>query len=153
MKLVQFALTAFVLVASMGLSAPAQAELLDNNWYPFEFVLEQDPEHPCADDQYYLAQGMQHVNAASLRKGGVVFHFNALGTFTGLESGLEAHWRHNFTEVLPIQGETTVYSLQETLKIIGQGDVPSYFAKIKFHVTDIGGELRAYIDSGKIGCR
>lgn len=142
-----------VLAATAWLATPVHAELLDNTWYPFEFVLPQDPEHQCADDPFYLAQGLQHVNVASLRNGEIVIHFNALGTFTGLESGVEAHWRHNVTELVPVAGETTVYTFQETLKIIGQGGVPSFFAKIKFHVTDIGGEWRSYIDSAKVGCR
>ena len=120
----------FVLVALMGFAGPVQAELLENTWYPFEFLVEQDPNNPCGDEPFFLAQGMQHFKVANLREGGVALNFNAQGTFTGLNSGVEAHWRHNVADVLPIIGETTVYSYQDTLKIIGQGGNPSYFAKV-----------------------
>lgn len=140
------------LVAWVGLTAPAQAELLVNEWLPFEFVVLQDPDNPCADDPAFLAQGMQHLKVSSLRQGGFAINFNALGTFTGLVTGEEWHWRHNIADVLPMDGENAVYSYHETLKIIGQGGTPTYFARTKFHVTVIGGELKSYIEVEDISC-
>ena len=142
-----------ILITSMGMAAPTQAELLVNEWSPFEFVVLQDPNNPCGDDPAFLAQGMQHLKVSTLRRGGLAINFNALGTFTGLESGQEAHWRHNINDVFPNFGETEVYNYQESLKIIGQGGDPSYFAKIKFHITLIGGEVKSYVDSAKIECK
>ncbi len=137
----------------MGLAGPVQAELLVNEWLPFEFVIPQNPEDPCADDPAFLAQGMQHLKASSLRNGGAAVNFNALGTLTGLVTGEEWHWRHNFADVLPMDGENTVYNYQETLKIIGQSGAPSLFIKAKFHITMIGGEVKSYIDIEEITCK
>lgn len=151
MKLINILCTTTFLIFAV-IAAPVQAKLLDNSWYPFEFVLEEDPENPCGDDPFYLAQGMQHIKVSTLRRGGVAFSFNALGTFTGLVTGQEAHWRHNVTDVLPIDGENVVHTFRDNLKLIGQGGDPSYFATIKFHVTVIGGEVKSYIDSAEIKC-
>jgi len=143
----------FLFIALTGLAMPAQAELLVNEWSPFEFVVLQDPEQPCADDPAFLAQGMQHLKVSTLRNGGVAINFNALGTFTGLVTGEEWKWRHNIADVLPIDGENAVYSYQDILKIIGQGGAPSFRAKFKLHVTEIGGEVKSYIEVEEITCK
>ena len=53
---------------------------------------------------------------------------------------------------IPVDGENVVYTFQNTLKIIGQGGQNTYFAKTKFHVTVIGGEVKSYIDMEEITC-
>jgi len=152
MRKFKISLAIVMLVASMGLAAPASAELLVNEWSPFEFLVPQDPDNPCSDDPAFLAQGMQHVKVSTLPQGGLAINFNALGTFTGLVSGNEWLWRHNWADVLPMDGENAVYNYQETLKIIGQGGAPTYFAKFKFHVAVIGGEVKSYIEVEDITC-
>jgi len=143
----------FVFIALTGLATPAQAELLVNEWSPFEFPILQDPEAPCANDPVFLAQGMQHLKVSTLRNGGLAINFNALGTFTGLETGEEWHWRHNFADVLPIFGDNRVGTYQDTLKIIGQRGNPTYFAKVRVHVTEIGGEMKSYFEVEEITCK
>ena len=142
-----------VLVASMGLTAPVQAELLVNEWATFEFVVPQNPDTQCGEDSSFLAQGMQHLKVSTLKNGMFAVNFNALGTFTGLNTGEEALWRHNINDVFPIDGENAVYTYRDTLKIIGRGGVASFFAKATFHVTEIGGEFKSYIDDVKIACK
>ena len=145
-----FAIILFI--ALVGLAAPVHAELVVNEWAPFEFVVPQNPEEPCADDPAFLAQGMQHLKVSTLRNGGFAVNFNALGTFTGLVTGQEWHWRDNIADVLPIDGENAVYTFHNTLKIIGQRGAPTYFAEVRFHVTEIGGELKSYIEVENISC-
>jgi hypothetical protein len=155
MKLSQGLFATFVLVASMCVAAPVQAELLVNEWEPFEFPVAPDPNCPTEDTAFYV-QGMQHLKASNLRKGGLAINMNALGTFTGIQTGEEWHWRHNIADVLPIyegNGENEVFTYQETLKLIGQGGTPSYFAKTKFHIIVFGGEVKSYIDAVEVRCK
>ena len=152
MKLINILCTTTFLIFAV-IAAPVQAELLVNEWTPFEFVIPQDPDTQCADDPTFLAQGMQHLKVSTLRRGELAINFTALGTITGLVTGEEAHWRHNITDVLPILGENEVYTYRDTLKIIGQGGGDSYFAMGTFHITNIGGEVKSYIDGVKITCK
>ena len=142
-----------VLVASMGLTAPVQAELLVNEWSPIEFVVTQHPDLSCGEGEFFLIQGMRHFKVSTLKKGGVAINLNDVGTLTDLETGEEALWRFNIIDVLPIAGENVVYTYRENRKVIVRGPALSFFLMATFHVTDIGGEFKAYIDDVKITCK
>ena len=129
-------------------ASPANAEVIFQDWSPFEFYVTDDAD--CAGEDG-IAQGMVHSTIATTPRGGLNLHFNARGTFIGVETGSEAKWLDNINDVLPILGENFVYNFQQSLRILG-GPRGSFFLKYQFHVTDTGGEVRAYIDSLTIEC-
>ena len=129
-------------------AAPANAEVIIQDRSPFEFPVTDDAD--CAGEDG-IAQGMAHWTVATTPRGGLNVHLNARGTCIGVETGSEAKWLDNINDVLPILGENFVYNFQQSLRIIG-GPRGSFFLRYKFHVTDIGGEVRAYIDSLSIEC-
>ena len=130
-------------------AAPANAEILDQFWSPFEMVATDDFD--CAGEDG-LAQGMFHVTVSTMPRGGINFHLNARGTFTGMKTGGEWKWLDNRNSVLPINGENFVQTIQQRLRILGQGPGNDFFLSYRFHVTVIGGELTAYVDSFTIEC-
>ena len=129
-------------------AAPANAEIIDQDWSPFEFIVTDDFD--CAGEDGLL-QGMAHTTVATMPQGGLSIHFNARGTFTGLDTGTEWKWLDNINDVLPIEGENVVYTFQQRLRVIG-GPRADFFLKDKFHVTVIGGEVTAYVDSITVEC-
>jgi hypothetical protein len=129
--------------------APAKAEIIFQDWSPFEFV--QPDDFGCAGEDG-LAQGMAHTTIATMPQGGVSFHYNARGTWTGLDTGNEWKWLHNFNDVLPIDGENVVWTIQQRVRVLGQGPGNDLFLRYKFHITDIGGEVTAYFESLTTEC-
>jgi len=150
MKLLLTTLTTIMACAVVFIvtAAPANAEIIVQDWSPFEFIVTDDSD--CAGEDG-LAQGMAHTTIATMPRGGLNVHFNARGTFTGLDTGNEAKWLDNISDVLPILGENFVYTYQQSLRIIG-GPGGAFFLTYKFHVVEIGGEVRSYIDSLTIKC-
>ena len=146
MKLIQVIITCAVIF--IVTAAPANAEVIVQDWSPFEFIVTDDSD--CAGEDG-LAQGMVHTTVATMPQGGFSVHLNARGTWTGLETGNEAKWLDNINDVLPIQGENVVYTFQQRLRILG-GPGGAFFLRYKFHIVDIGGEVRSYIDSLTIEC-
>ena len=146
MKLIQVIITCAVIF--IVTAAPANAEVIFQDWSPFEFSVTDDSN--CAGEDG-LAQGMAHTTVATMPRGGLSIHLNARGTFIGLETGSEAKWLDNISDVLPLQGENVVYNFQQRLRILG-GPRGAFFLRYKFHVTDLGGEVTAYIDSLTIEC-
>jgi hypothetical protein len=147
MKLIQVIIAcAVILVVS---SAPAQAEVIQQGWFPFEFVTTDDFD--CSGEDG-LAQGMFHSTITTMPRGQFNVHLNARGTWTGLETGFEAKWLDNINDVLPISGENIVHTFQQRLRILSQGPGNDFFLSYRFHVTVIGGEVTAYVDSFTIEC-
>ena len=130
-------------------TAPAKAEVIVQEWSPFEFVTIDDFD--CAGEDG-LAQGMVHTTVATMPQGGVSAHINARGTWTGLETGNEGKWLDNINDVLPILDENFVHTFQQRLRILSQGPGNDFFLSYRFHVTVIGGEVTAYVDSFTIEC-
>ena len=97
MKLIQVIITCAVIF--IVTAAPANAEVIVQDWSPFEFIVTDDSD--CAGEDG-LAQGMVHTTVATMPQGGFSVHLNARGTWTGLETGNEAKWLDNINDVLPI---------------------------------------------------
>jgi hypothetical protein len=130
-------------------ASPVSAKVVVQDWSPFEMVTTDDFD--CAGEDG-LAQGMRHLTVATMPRGGFSFHLNARGTWTGLQSGNEVKWLDNINDVLPIDGENFVLTQQQRLRLLGQGPGNDFFLKYKFHVTVIGGEVTAYVDSFTTEC-
>ena len=129
--------------------APAKAEIIFQDWSPCEFV--QPDVFGCAGEDG-LAQGMVHTTIATMPQGGFSIHLNAHGTWTGFDTGNEWKWLENYNDVLPIRGENEVWTIQQRVRVLGQGPGNDLFLKYKFHITVIGGELTAYVDSLSVEC-
>ena len=147
MKLIQVAIACAVMF--IVAPAPAKAEIIVQNWQPFEFPVTDDFD--CAGEDG-LAQGMVHTTVSTMPQGQFNIHINARGTFTGLDTGNEWKWLDNINDVLPINGENFVWTIQQRLRLLGQGPGNDFFLKLKFHVTVIGGEVTAYVDSFTVEC-
>ena len=147
MKLIQVVIACAVMFVVTA--APANAEVFIQDWFPFEMVVTDDGD--CAGEDG-LAQGMVHYTVGTMPRGQFNVHINARGTWTGLETGLEAKWLDNINDVLPIDGENFVYTYQQRLRLLGQGPGNDFFLRYRFHVTVIGGEVTAYVDSLTIEC-
>ena len=130
-------------------AAPAKAEVIRQEWSPFEMVVTDDFD--CAGENG-LAQGMVHWTVTTMPRGQFNVHLNARGTWTGLVTGIEAKWLDNVNDVLPIDGENFVWTIQQRLRLLGQGPGNDFFLSYRFHVTVIGGELTAYVDSFSFKC-
>jgi len=147
MKLIQVIIACAVMF--IVTAAPAKAEIIDQFWGPFEFPTTDDFD--CAGEDGF-AQGMVHVTVANMPQGGVSFHLEARGTWTGIATGNEGKWLDNINDVLPIDGENFVQTFQQRVRILGKGRGNDFFLKYKFHVTVIGGEVTAYVDSLTTEC-
>jgi hypothetical protein len=130
-------------------AGPANAEVIVNDWFPFEFVVIDGGD--CAGEDG-VAQGIVHQTVTTMPQGNFNVHINARGTWTGIETGNEGKWLDNINDVLPILGENVVYTFQQRLRILGQGPGGDFFLRYKFHVTEIGGEITSYIDSLTTEC-
>ena len=147
MKLFNLAIACAVFFVLMA--APAQAEVLDQGRYPFEFVVPDDLN--CAGEDG-LAQGIVHLVVTTMPRGGLNIHISAQGTWTGLDSGNEAKWLENINDVLPMTGENYVRTVQQRLRILTKGRGNDFFLRFSFHITVVGGEVTAYIDSFTTEC-
>jgi hypothetical protein len=147
MKLIQvvFACAVMFIVTA----SPVSAEVVFQDWSPFEFV--QTDDFDCAGEDG-LAQGMVHTTIATMPQGGVSFHLNAHGTWTGFGTGNEFKWLYNYNDVLPINGENVVWTIQQRVRVLGQGPGNDLFVKYKFHRTVIGGEVTVYVESLTFEC-
>jgi hypothetical protein len=85
-------------------------------------------------------------------QGDVSVHLNARGTWTGIVNGNEAKWLDNINDVLPIAGENFVQTFQQRLRILTKGPGNDFFVRYKIHITVIGGEVTAYVDSFTTEC-
>lgn len=150
MKYLHTTLTTIITCALVFIvtASPANAGVIVQDWSPFEFIVPDDSD---CSGQPGLAQGMVHTTVATMPRGGFNIHVNARGTWTGLDTGVEAKWLDNISDVLPILGENFVYTYQQSLRILG-GPGGSFFLRYKFHLVEIGGEVRSYIDSLTIEC-
>ena len=130
--------------------SPAQAELVQQDWSPFEVVVTDDAD--CSGEDG-IVQGMVHVTVTTMPRGNLNIHYNSRGTWTGLVTGAEAKTLENVNDVLPILGENVVYTYQQRLRVLGKGPKNDFFLKHKVHVTIIGGEITVYFDSYTTDCR
>jgi hypothetical protein len=147
MKLIQVIIACAVMF--IVTAAPAKAEIIKQSWESFEFV--QTDDFDCAGEDG-LAQGMVHTTIANMPQGGLSIHALQRGTWTGFDTGNEFKWLHNYTDVLPINGENVVWTIQQRVRVLGQGPGNDLFVKWKYHVTDIGGEVTVYVDSLTFEC-
>ena len=140
-----------VACALMFIFAPAtaKAEIIVQSWNPFEMVVTDDLD--CAGEDG-LAQGMIHTTVSTMPRGQFNVHINARGTWTGFNTGNEFKWLDNINDVLPIDGENFVWTIQQRLRILRKGPGNDFFLKYRFHMTVIGGELTAYVDSFSFKC-
>jgi hypothetical protein len=134
----------FVLTA-----APAAAELVFQEWEPFEPVVTDDSG--CAGEDG-MAQSMVHTTVTTMPRGNLNTHINARGTWTGISTGNEAAWLDIINDVLAMLGENLVWTIQQRLRILTQGPGNDFFLRYRFHVTVVGGEVTAYIDSLTTEC-
>ena len=147
MKLIRVAIACAVMF--IVAPATAKAEIIEQSWNSFEFVVTDD--FGCSGEDG-LAQGMVHTTVSTMPQGQFNAHLNARGTVTGLNTGNEFTWMDNINNVLPIDGENFVWTIQQRLRLLGQGPGNDFFLSYRFHVTVIGGELTAYVDSFTIEC-
>jgi hypothetical protein len=147
MKLIRIAIACAVMF--IVAPATAKAEIIEQSWNPFEFVATDD--FGCAGEDG-LVQGMVHTTVATMPQGRFNVHFNARGTWTGIVTGGEWKWLDNINDVLPIDGENFVWTIQQRLRLLGQGPGNDFFLSYRFHLTAIGGELTAYVDSFSVEC-
>ena len=130
-------------------ASPVSAEVIAQDWSPYEFV--QTDDFDCAGEDG-IAQGMIHTTVATMPQGGFSYHHNARGTWIGIDTGREFKWLDNFNDVLPINGENLVWTQQQRVRVLGQGPGNDLFLKYKFHVTVIGGEVTVYVESLTVEC-
>ena len=145
MKSIQMT-TACALILMLS-TVPVRAENLVQAWNPFGGILV-DSIGCLGEDGF--AQGMVHTVISNLRQGGVLIHFNAQGTVTGLVTGNEWLWRDSWNETLPIFDGTfddVVFTEQRRLKIIGPAHLPSLFINIEFHATIVDSEIKVFTGS------
>lgn len=138
-------------VAFSTFSMPAKAELLANFWDEFTFPVTDDSG--CAGEDG-MANGLVHITVTNFKKGGIGFHVNATGTWTGDISGDEYTWKDNVVDVLPIAEDGKfVLNVSQQLRIIGQGPGMGQFRlNFNLHIVEIGGELKTYVDELKTTC-
>jgi hypothetical protein len=140
-----------VMAVSMWLPLSAQAEVLFNDWTPVDDIVPGAPE--CSGDEEFRVEGMAHTKVATLRNGNLAIHTNAMGTVTRLEPEEElGMFRQNVRNVYPVMGEKEVYSYGDSVRVITEGGVPNVRVNIRFHVTEIDGDLKSYIDVRDVSC-
>ena len=145
-----------VLAASMGLSAVAQAELLENVWVPLgPLLIENDPD--CGDATAFILEGMVHRKRSSLRNGDQAININVMGTFTpvdGPNAGESALFRQNVHDVLPqFQDlDNAVYSVGDFIRVISPGRAENYKAHYSFHIVVLDGEVKSFFEIDKMTC-
>ena len=149
MSLIKKLFATAVLLSLALIMSPAQAELLQQDWFPIERVV---IDNGCTGEDG-LSQGMYHLTVTTMPQGNLNIHINARGTWTGFVTGAEAKWLENVNDVLPILGENVVYTYQRRFRVLGQGPKNDFFLKHKLHVTMIGDEVTVYFDSFTTDCR
>jgi len=148
MKLIRVAIACAVMF--IVAPATAKAEIIEQSWNPFEFVVTDD--FGCAGEDG-LAQGMVHNTVSTMPRGGFNVHINARGTWTGFNTGNEYKWLDNINDVWPLfTGENDVYTFQQRLRLLRKGPGNDFFLKYRFHITVTGGEVTAYVDSFSVEC-
>lgn len=139
-----------VILIFTSVAASAKADVLMNQWNNFAFPI--TDETGCAGEDS-VASGLVHLVYSDFKKGSLSFHLSAKGVWKGNDSGLEATWKDNFSEVIPIVdfGNHFIGTFSRSLKIIGQGGL-LFRLNANVHLTQVGGEFVVYFDEVSIDC-
>lgn len=155
MRLIKIICTTTLLLFAFG-AAPVQAEVLVNEWQEFAFPVTDDSG--CAGEDGFVS-GVVHNMITAPRKGDLGFFINSKGIWKGNESGVEATWKDNITDIIP-NGKLDdignpdnhlVWTVSQNLRIIGQGGL-LFRLKAKVHLTEVGGEFIVYFDEVTTVC-
>lgn len=140
-----------VLALWVCLSASVQAETVENTWNQFDIIIPGSPD--CGNENdFFRLEGMEHLKVSTLRNGMYAVNIVTIGTLTPLGSEEGFIFRQNINDVLPIFGENVVYNLGQRVRVITEGKEPNLLVNINFHVTDLGGEIKSWIDTERITC-
>ena len=75
-----------------------------------------------------------------------------MGTLTQLGSDEGFIFQQNINDVFPILGENVVINFGQQVRVITKGKDPNLLVNINFHVTDLGGEIKSWINTERITC-
>ena len=81
---------------------------------------------------------------------------NAQGIVTGNNTGSQWLYRHTLNNIVPVLGDNNdphVHTIQQRIKAIGRGGLPSVFLTINFHFTVVGDDVTVYNSSMQLDCR
>jgi len=117
-------------------TAPVQAGIVLNEWNTVNTTL----FNPCLGEPVYF-EGEQHLVVSNLPKGALNIRWNIKGTGTGLVSGDVWTYLDSTTNILPLGSpiEPQNWTIQRTIRLIGQAGLPSSSFKITAHLTVIDG--------------
>ena len=149
MKLIKILCTSTLLILAVA-AAPANAEVLVNEWQEFAFPV--PDTFGCAGEDS-VASGVVHLVVTDFRKGNLGIHITAKGILKGNDSGIEVLWKENITDIIPIGdfGNHFVGTISQSLKIIGPGGL-LFRLNANAHLTEVGGEFIVYFDEVSITC-
>lgn len=139
-----------VVLIFASVATPAKAEVLLNQWNDFAFPT--IDETGCAGENGVVS-GLVHLVYSDFKKGALSLHLSAKGIWKGNDSGFEATWKDNISEVIPIAGFGShfVGTFSQSLRLIGQGGL-AFRLNANAHLTEVGGEFIVYFDEISIVC-
>jgi hypothetical protein len=140
-----------VLTLSVCLSTSIQAKTVENTWTPFDIIIPGSPD--CGNENdFFRLEGMEHLKVSTLRNGMYAVNIVTMGTLTQLGSDEGFIFQQNINDVFPILGENVVINFGQQVRVITKGKDPNLLVNINFHVTDVGGEIKSWINTERISC-